>query len=178
MRDVSLPSGARSPRRPGDQPPSPIQGCVVLLVLMAMVGCACTPGFTTLETPEVIPTLILWGCNWAWFILCAITLGEGLEHANPRSWAGVVTVFGARGTGAIASTVLLLFPNLPAGWANLALGPFGIYLALTTLHLFRRRDWFQIGERDGWKTLWARGRWYLVITLALEFWLAWSRRPR
>jgi hypothetical protein len=126
----------------------------------------------------MIPTLILWGCNWAWFILCAITLGEGLWRADPRYWAGVVAVFGARATGALASTALLFFPRITPGWANPALGLFGVYLAVTTLRLFRRRNWFQIGERDGWKTLWAQGRWYLVITLALEFSLAWSRRPR
>jgi hypothetical protein len=178
MRDVSLPPGARSPRGVRVQPPPPIRACLNLLVFMAVVGCACTPGLTTVDTPEIVPTLILWGCNWAWFILCAMTLGEGLWRANPRSWAGVVAVFGARATGAIASAVLLFFPPLTPGWANLALGPFGVYLAVMALRLFRRRSWFQIGDRDGWKTLRSRGRWYLVLTLALEFWLAWSRRPR
>jgi hypothetical protein len=164
--------------RGGDTPPPSIRAYVNLLVFMAVVGCACTPGFTTVDTPAVIPTLILWGCNWAWFTLCAITLGEGLWNADPRSWAGAVAVFGARATGAIASTVLLFFPPLTPAWANFALGPFGAYLAVMTLQLFRRRDWFQIGERDAWRTLWSRGRWYLVITLALELGLAWSRRPR
>lgn len=134
-----------------------------------LVGLAASLGApsTLLQAPDTRIALALMG----WQIVCSLLLVRPLLAGSVTAWAAVQGLLVAEASGDFAGLMLLAsFPQLaraPSGGPSqdvcTAAIRSTIELALCIL-LFRARGWFGVGEREGWRVMWRRGWWALLIT--------------
>lgn len=172
MRDVSLPPGPRTPRRPRPGPPPAVTLANVALGFGILLAFLCPAG----PFEPRIAIVALWGLSIAWSVMALLILEGALNRREPFAWAGAVAVLGTRGAGFLASAAVTLeCPPQVAVFGLIPLATAGYFYLLFARELFAVREWFGIGPREGWLVLLGRGRMFLLVTLILELALAWTR---
>jgi len=97
-----------------------------------------------------------------------------LPHGYRWTWSAATGMLFVRSASSAAGTALLLSRALGQPYADgavffLALCALKAALILTlTIRLFRAREFFGIGERNGWRTLFRDGWWALLLTTVFE----------
>jgi hypothetical protein len=101
-----------------------------------------------------------------WQLFCSAVLIRPLFQRSPAAWAGVESILICTVLGSLSTLAMALArPTLVR-----ALGPNPVALVRTVLEgalavgFFGTRGWFGIGQREGWRVMWRRGWWALVVT--------------
>lgn len=98
--------------------------------------------------------------QFIWVVVCSLFLIRPLLGANATAWAATESIFMSQAAAKLAETVLTA-PLIGFPWGGVVRG---ILEVLLCYHLFRARGWFGVGVRDGWRVMWRKGWWALVIT--------------
>jgi hypothetical protein len=107
-----------------------------------------------------------------WQVLCSLLLVRPLLARSPTAWAAVQGVLLCVTAADLAGLLLLgfgtgLLRSAPSAelWRSALRGTIELLLCW---HLFRARAWFGVGDREGWRVLWRRGWWALLVTGGLS----------
>lgn len=156
-----------SPRRPENPsgPPFPVL-FAALLLLMQGFCCGCwtllplTNSIGSAGSPD--PLRVVAALNSVWSTVVPLLLSFSVLGGQPRTWSLACAYLLARST-----TLLAL---VCGGYPEMSTLPVLALLAplLAFLLLFRSRKWFEVPEREKWRSLWRRGGLALVITWVLD----------
>ena len=111
-----------------------------------------------------------------WQIFLAAVLIRPLLRRHVTAWAAVESVLLCQSAAGVGRVVLMVSERttmqLSATTAIILDGTASLLnlavVGVLAVLLFRVRGWFGVGERQGWRTLWKRGWWALIVTAALD----------
>lgn len=140
--------------------------CVMLLFGQAFC-CACPTGMPVLSALGSSGwTLLPLAADTLWTLGASFFLGGLLLASGRETWAAACGFQMARTVAILAVGAYGALQAWESGGVLVSL--FAVPTGLTAWGLFRERAWFQVPERQKWRTLWRKGGWALGITLALD----------